>query len=591
MHPTPRLARSAHVVAVLAVMAYGALLRFDAISQRFDPVSTPQWLHRLETARAGRSRLRPAAMSWEMSPRFPHKDGPPSQYRSDPYTYLQYAREMRSFYAAHRREPLFPFATKMSLWLLHDSDAAVSFTSAAFSVAAIALTFMLGAEAFAYAVGLGAALLWAVELDVVTTAADGWRDDAFTCAVLLTAWLALRFDRQPTVRRAVALGAAAGVACLVRITSLSFVVPVLIWLIAVGARGWRQRARSMAIAALVALVVVGPYVFNCWRVFGDPLYSIDVHANVYQTTAGESSTEALSAREYLGSRVRTRPMETLDTVALGLTAYPFGNKWAGFDVWLPALGRVLAVLAMAGLFLFLVLPAGRLLLIVLVTSLVPYSATWRLIFDWRFTEHAYPFFLLAACSVPWAIAAAIRRRKVLFADRSRVRTAAAIWTAAGAVAIAAAFVLTRLMPPRVFAEKLQAGDPATIMAGDRDAAFFTAEWPRLVRTATVATRVTSLSRASILVPLPVAADYGLLLRVDPSTAPLTPGAAVPPIQILVNGRLVGVCDPGSTPDRIGVCRAALPADAVRRGRNRLTVAAAAPGFRVWYVRVTKEAGR
>src|SRR5881394_2728797 len=106
------LARFGWPLALLLVTAYGALLRLDAISVKFDPVASPWWLHRLEVWRAAPTSLRPAAMRWDAYPRFAHKDGPPSQYRSDPYTYLQYAREMRSFYAAHRREPLFPFATR-----------------------------------------------------------------------------------------------------------------------------------------------------------------------------------------------------------------------------------------------------------------------------------------------------------------------------------------------------------------------------------------------------------------------------------------------------------------------------------------------
>ena len=81
-------------------------------------------------------------------PTYPHRDGTATRYRSDPYTYLQYAREMRSFYAAHRREPLFPFVTKLFLWLLDQQDVAVSFASATFSVLAIVATYLLGATAF-----------------------------------------------------------------------------------------------------------------------------------------------------------------------------------------------------------------------------------------------------------------------------------------------------------------------------------------------------------------------------------------------------------------------------------------------------------
>src|SRR5262245_50471986 len=113
-----RLDRYVPWIVLALIAAYGGLLRFDAISAKFDAVAAPAWLHRFESWRAGPSALRPEAMRWEPYPRYEHKDGPPSQYRSDPYTYLQYAREMRSFYAAHYREPIFPFATKIWLWLV-----------------------------------------------------------------------------------------------------------------------------------------------------------------------------------------------------------------------------------------------------------------------------------------------------------------------------------------------------------------------------------------------------------------------------------------------------------------------------------------
>ena len=91
---------------------------------------------------------------------------------------------MRSFYAAHGREPLYPLATKISLRLLGDQDIAVSFTSMFFSVLSILGTFLLGYLAFWYWVGLGAAAAMAIEYDVVTWGVGGWRDDAFTAAVV-----------------------------------------------------------------------------------------------------------------------------------------------------------------------------------------------------------------------------------------------------------------------------------------------------------------------------------------------------------------------------------------------------------------------
>src|SRR4051812_1521341 len=306
MRLNPRVVRYGRILPLLLVVLYGALLRLDAIAAKFEPVHAPRWVRQLEIARTGPSALRPAGMHWDFYPRVAHKDGPPSQYKSDPYTYLQYAREMHAFYAAHRREPLFPFATKVWLWLLHDDDSAGRFAAGAFSVLAIVLTFALGREAFSSPVGLVAAALWAIEFDVISSGTEGWRDDAFTCAVLLTAWCLLRFARQPDGLRAMLLGLAGGVACLVRITSISFVLPAIATALFETSASTQQRLRFAAVAAFSTFALVAPFLMNSWRVYGDPLYAINVHANVYQATEGQAPRQDLSAREYITTHLRGR---------------------------------------------------------------------------------------------------------------------------------------------------------------------------------------------------------------------------------------------------------------------------------------------
>src|SRR5258708_19600438 len=178
-------------------------------------------------------------------------------------------------------------------------------------------------------------------------------------------------------------------------------------------------------AAGVAALAVAPFLVNCWRVYGNPLHTIDVHVDVYR--AAESNDTAApadagekhySVRSYVSGHLRARPVATIDTLVLGLTSYPFANKWTGFEVWHPLLGRGLALAAIAGLCLLMATPAGRLLLSLLLSSLIPYAWTWRLIADWRFTEHAYPFFLIAACSPAWLIAGAIISRGKIFPNHT-----------------------------------------------------------------------------------------------------------------------------------------------------------------------------
>jgi hypothetical protein len=214
---------------------------------------------------------------------------------------------MRFFYAASLREPLFPAATRVFLHVLDYQDVAVSFASGAFSVLAVLATFLLGAEAFSFAVGLGAAFLLAIEYDAITWGTGGWRDDAFMCAVALSAWGLLRCARAPTRRNAIVLGSVAAAACLVRITAVSFLVPGFIYLLAgrlppslklrrTSRQGFgaqapkplrRERLKAVATAAAVTVLFVAPYLVNCWRAFGDPLYAINAHADVYRATEGQ----------------------------------------------------------------------------------------------------------------------------------------------------------------------------------------------------------------------------------------------------------------------------------------------------------------
>ena len=62
----------------------------------------------------------------------------------DPINYLKFAREMRNFYAAHVREPMFPAVTKHRLMLTGDADVGISVTSIAFGLLTLVATYALG---------------------------------------------------------------------------------------------------------------------------------------------------------------------------------------------------------------------------------------------------------------------------------------------------------------------------------------------------------------------------------------------------------------------------------------------------------------
>jgi hypothetical protein len=382
------LATSAAVLVVLLAAA----LRFEAICTQYGPFDRPAWLYELEAHTRDRiGAIRPDIFAWRKVDQ-PYVGG-------DPVNYIRFAREMKSFYAAHVREPVFPFVTRLWLPLVDSQDVAVSFASASFSLLAVWATYLLGAAAYSRGVGLLAALGLAIDKDMATWGADGWRDDALTAFVVLWAWALVRSFRSPSPLWSIALGVIGAGAMLTRITALSFILPSLALLVLwPRATPLAARLRASAIAAVVAAALVAPYLVNCWRTFGDPLYAINYHTAFYRARSGQPFDRPMSTASYLAGRWRQDPAGTIELVTEGLTTYPFGTKWIGFDFWYPGLGRVLKWAALAGVIVMAASATGCVLLVVLITSLLPYAFTWNIPggAEWRFTMHAYPFYLIAA---------------------------------------------------------------------------------------------------------------------------------------------------------------------------------------------------
>jgi hypothetical protein len=460
--PKVRLARVVSWTVLAAILGYGALLRIDAIGAQFDITGFPQ-LRALEERSFARPELiRPHSVSWPRAQLYGHRDGPPTHYHSDPYTYLAAARAMTSFYTAHWREPVFPFATRLSLDLLNDQDVAVSFASTAFSLLAVWLTYILGASLWSRPVGLLAALALSLDIDVVSLASRGWRDDAYIAAFVMCAYLMLRYIRTAdsgatpvhSIGRwrvkalhvdAVLLGIGAGLAILTRIMALPFVVAGAGWILLGRRAAWRQHAQGLAIAALTATIVAAPYFINCWRVFGDPLYTFNVHGAIYSATEHRPELSGSTA-SYVRAKISRRPMEAVDTITRGLTTYPFGNKLRGLSAWHAGVDRWLAGASLAGLVVLAGFPAGRLLLVATLAGLLPFSLTWTLDPDYRFTLFAYPVLLIAAAV---AVAAAGRVLSWRPADAAAWRTFAwRPWGALVGAALAMLWLIDAVSPSR-----------------------------------------------------------------------------------------------------------------------------------------------
>jgi len=587
---------SAAVPLLLAVVvtAYGGLLRLDALAQRYGTVDRPLWAYVLthEAAPIAAS-LRPSAYHWP--PETPYVGG-------DPINYLKYAREMRSFYQAHVREPMFLALTRAFLWLLSDQDAAVSFASMTGSILAIFAAYLLGAAVLSRTAGLAAALILAVEFELVSWSVEGWRDDLFMAMVVLSAWAFVRCRRDPSRAHAVLLGVTTAGACLTRITALAFVLPGLAWLVFDGdVSARRPRTNAAAIATLVLTVLVAPYLISCAITTGDPFYAIDYHTKFYRYGEGLPSEKPMSAAAYVTSKIAGRPTAALDTVTTGLFVQPFVIKWRGLDAWIGGIGRVLSWLAIGGLLASPFFADGRMLLVILFGSLLPYAFTWNVAGggEWRFTMHAYPFYILAALSL---VELGWHGASVLWREPQRVKTIA--WQPVvrrvlpGAAIVALACALYAVLPWFIVREAIARGDDVSIEAGSRDSRFFGPGWSAPYADG-LRFRVSQSERAIVRIPLPSRRTYQIVLRLDPVAPELQHRAVV-----LLNRQLLATLVLTWNPDRVGTYPVQLPFDKVRVGSNELTIvpdtlvpAASAGarfatqdpgnrlGVRLWYVRV------
>ena len=530
------ISRRAAVVTLLAIALYGGALRLDAITGIFGVVSGPAWIAALQqTTHQMLTHAQPAGIAWTPAERYPHPTGPDTHYRSDPYTYLLYARAMRHFSDAHQREPIFPFTTKVWLRVLDDQDVAVSFASAMYAVLSIVFTYLVGATAFSRPVGLIAAAAFAVEYTAVAWDVAGWRDPAFTCGAVAFTWALLRCTRAPTWPNAALVGFLAAFAFLVRVTALSFLGPGLLWLFAFGPRvGWRRRWQLAGLAALVATVLAAPYVTNCWRVYGDPLYALNaVTPNLPDSQTTESSQGAF---HYLKSKAAARPFEMIDTALLGLTVHPFTNKWDGFVPWLGERAHWMAIATALGLLMFLGSSVGRLLLAIVVTATIPFCITWQLAADWRYTEHTYPFFLIAA-AIAISRAAALPRLFAHRPDGPAVRRHLRFWTPLVATLVVVAAAITWGLPVLIARESFQTTNTMAVAANERDRAFFRRGWSPPITSGMVTSHVPIGPAAAVWMPLDAGDAYDATLRLDPFPRPL--GAhpmALPIVRGLISMR-------------------------------------------------------
>jgi hypothetical protein len=575
--PSPQWRTLVAPTLLACILLYSALLRLDALVTSYGPYERPQWLASVQPF------VQTAAATITPDWRWRRVETP--YVGGDPINYLKFAREMRNFYAAHVREPMFPAATRIGLMLTGDADVGISLTSIVFSLLSIIATYALGALVASPAAGLAAAAMLGIDQSAVHWAIGGWRDELFAFFAVSCAWAWTRFARVPTRANAVLAGVLSGGACLTRITTFALIGPAIIWLIATKGPSIRP---NLAVAAGIMMVLVAPFLINCAMATGDPFYAINNHTDFYLKREGAVDVRPISAVRYSLEKFESRPVAATDNAVRGIFEYPFTNKWIGLDVWYPGLGVLLACLAIVGLVEWLWFPDGRLLLVMFLGSLVPFSMTWTVRggAEWRLTLFAYSFYLVAAFGMVEKVARLVRHQLATgngeLPRPSHLPVLRRVGVLLALVVVAGAWLFA--IPYAIAREALTHGDAAMIMAGPRDRWFFMNGWSGTVVQGNVTTRSALTPPATLRILLPESRSYGLTLRVDPVDPAAAPRQVV---HLLLNGRPLEDLVLGWNPERIGQYDVTIPAGIFAPGVQHLEMRSDT-AFKLWYLRVAPQ---
>ena len=590
--------RAARALAVTLLTIWAAALRADALVGRYGPLPPGLTGDIVQGLAGAGACLRPRSVGWHREPT-PYVGG-------DPINYLAYARQMQSFYQPHVREPVFLSLVRSQLWLVDNRDIAVSMASAISSILVVPAAYLAGAAAFGPLVGVGAAAAWAIELESVRWSVEGWRDDTFTLFITLLAWALLRVSQNPSAGPAIGAGVIAGFACLTRLSALISVASGIVWTILEAPRGARRPAtRAAALSTLTAGLIVGPYLMSCAIATGDPFYAVNYHTKYYRFAEGLSPTVDESALHFMGRQFHQQPLHAMDTAAGGMFSWPFDEKWGGFERWSPVLARVLKWSSAFGLVLCLGSTSGRILLVLLFSSLAPYCLTWVLGGGgaWRFSEHVYPIYLIAAFQFLHrlaSVAAEFVRRPSL--DTVRLTTRAFRRGTALLGAAAVIWLVYVTLPLFVEREALERGEPAMVDARARHRWFLIGDWSAAHTAGNVTFRAARALHVGLRLLLPRKMDYLLTLRLDPISTRDWPDADE--VALFFNGRPLQTLRLTYDPARVGMYRLRVPEQMTQVGFNRIdllasrTVAAGSAGpefawldqlepvaFRLWYFRL------
>jgi hypothetical protein len=385
---TGQAARWIPISVAVLLIGFGTILRFDALLVRARLVGTNP------SAETVHQRLRPFLPDYHAFYSANFEEDP---YRADVRSYLDGAEAMSlgGFYDASFREPFYVGLVKLFVALSGGKEFGILLQSFIFSIAVLPLAFVLAAAL----VGRwwAAAMLLPLVLNewLIFEAPSGYRMSAYVFfLILFTASVFGRYRGHP-ILRAVTSGILAAMVCLIRLSGLSFVLPTLF----LGA--WEKRKQGgwpmLGVAALTMTVLVAPYLVNCYRAHGDPLYAISFHTQFWLRAEGTENPASLGQVSLYSYITELHGMGELVMGNLrGLTVLPLSKFWNGLSEF-RLLGVAVLAAGVAGLLVSAVTPL-RFLLVAYLGHLIPFAYIQNFPSGRapRFVMPAYFFLVMAA---------------------------------------------------------------------------------------------------------------------------------------------------------------------------------------------------
>jgi hypothetical protein len=330
--------RRAPLLAAGLVIVYGSVLRLRALEAWAGLAPPARW-----------ERLGVLLPDYGV---FEPPEDPAVVYRADVRSYLDRASSLsfRGFYEPHFREPFYVLLVQAFLRLSGGKEIGILVQSTVFSILTLPLLFWLARRWVGSWAALAVLLPVALHEWLVMEAPTGYRESAYSFFLLAFAgWVFSGAERRSAVA-AVGAGVLGTMVSLVRLSGLSFVLPLLG--LALWQRKTSDRWRYGALALFVLTLGVGPFLWSCYRVHGDPFYSVSFHTRFWLEAErpGEVAPPAVSVFRYLFElhRAETLLLRTLR----GLTVLPLGTFWNGLAQF-PLLDAAALGLGVAGLLLCL----------------------------------------------------------------------------------------------------------------------------------------------------------------------------------------------------------------------------------------------